>query len=79
MSGEVTKYSLARKGGRVDSVTFTGKRGQILELVQAGKSNDEIVAAGFNKGTVSIVRWQAKKLGLVSGTSQDQASSEANA
>lgn len=73
---EGTKYSLTRKGGRVDTVTFSGKRGQILELVQSGKSNDEVVAAGFNKGTVSIVRWQAKKLGLLAGTAGDAASTE---
>lgn len=68
MSTEVTTYQLTRKNGRVDKVTFTGKRGEILELVKAGKSNDEIVAAGFNKGTTSIVRWQAKRLGLYSAT-----------
>lgn len=64
MTKNSQKYTLTRKNGRVDSVTFTGKRGEILELVQSGKSNEDIIAAGFNKGTVAIVRWQAKKVGL---------------
>lgn len=64
---EVQVYELTRKSGRVDKIRFTGKREQILNLMKEGKSNDDVVAAGFSKNTVLVVRWQGKTLGILAG------------
>lgn len=70
MSNEnVETYELTRKNGRVDTIRFTGKRGQILEHIKAGLSNEEIQEKGFSKHTVSVVRWQAGKVGILTNNS----------
>lgn len=73
---EVKVYELTRKGGRVDKIRFTGKREQILNMMKEGKSNEEIVAAGFSKNTVLVVRWQGKTLGILTSTATEEPSTE---
>lgn len=68
MSNEKTNvptYELKDKNGKIISIRFTGKRKQILDLVLNGKTSEEIAAEGFSKNTVSVVKWQAKKIGLL--------------
>lgn len=62
---EKAGYQLTRKSGRVDTIHFTGKREEILNMIKGGATNEEVVAAGFSKNTVLVVRWQAKKVGLL--------------
>lgn len=58
-------YELVRKNGKIDKIRFNGKRGEILNHINEGKSNEEIQELGYSKHTIAVVRWQAGKVGLL--------------
>jgi len=58
-------FELERKNGNVTKVRFTKKRADILRRLLAGEAAADIIGQGFNKSTVTIVNYQARKLGLL--------------
>jgi len=58
-------YELTRKNGNVTKVRFTKKRADILRRLLSGETAKDIIGQGFNKSTVTIVNYQARKLGLL--------------